>query len=48
MKAQKERNNNNNKRRRGPRLGQAREHAARISIRPKDMQQDVDIKALGP
>ena len=28
------------KRRRGPRLGQARGHAARISITLKDMQQD--------
>ena len=27
------------KRRRGPRLGQARGHAARISIRPEDIQQ---------
>ena len=26
--------------RRGPRLGQVRGHAARISVRPEDMQQD--------
>ena len=39
-KKEKERNNNNKKRRRGPRLGQARGHAARISIKLEDMQQD--------
>ena len=46
-KKEKERNNNNNnnnkeKKRRGPKLGQARGHAARrrISVRPKDMQQE--------
>ena len=31
--------------RRGPRLGQVRGHAARISVRPEDMQQD---KHQGP
>ena len=31
-------NKNKKRRRRGPRLGQAKGHASRISVRPKDMQ----------
>ena len=41
-KNEKERNNNNNNNnnKRGPKLGQARGHVARISARPEDMQQE--------